>query len=308
MSYNHLDDDTIPILELSMQEKLKWIRKEHFVYYEQAEKCLNKLNWIFEQTLFSDENEFISDMEGLSIIGGTGTGKTSIKNEFKRMHLPEHNPTHETYPVVSCLLKDSITGLKGLYTALLQPFNHPYAKSQTFKMEKVTIAQLEDVLIYTLRQTGTKLYLIDEFQHALGRNKQAILNQLKRTMLVSQVPFIPIGTTEVETILKLDKQLADRCPVRPYSKLDYLKYGLEFRKFIGGYEKKLPFSEPSKLSQKDRSLLIFNKIAFDDCKKKVHSNVANRRGIAKVLKLASYEALRNKHDCIHEEDIQNALI
>ncbi len=304
MSFKHLDKDTIPILEKSLKEKLAWARKKHFVLHEKAEKCLNKLNWVYEQTLYVDDDETLSDMIGLSIIGETGAGKTSIFKEFERMHSPEYNLTQDYYPVVDCMLKDSITGLKGLYSSLLSPFNHPYAKFQALKMGKITIDQLEEALIHTLKQTRTKLYFIDEFQHAFGRNQKAILNQLKRTMLVSQVPFVLVGMPEIETILQLDKQLADRCPVRSYSRLDFLKYGIEFRKFIAGYERKLPFPEPSDLSSKQRARLIFDRISIASTK----NGLVNMRGIAEILKLSSFEALRNKHNCIHEEDIENAQI
>ena len=48
----------------------------------------------------------------------------------------------------------------------------------------------------------TVVVFIDEFQHAMGRNQQAILNQLKRTMLISHVPFVPVGVPNVINILK----------------------------------------------------------------------------------------------------------
>lgn len=73
------------------------------------------------------------------------------------------------------MLKDSITGLKGLYSSLLSGFGHPYADPDSLKYKKITIDQLEEVLIHTLKNTETMLFFTDEFQHARGRNQQAIL-------------------------------------------------------------------------------------------------------------------------------------
>ncbi len=298
MPYNHLDKKTIQLLEKTEQEKKKWIRDFHFVYYEKAKKCLNQLNWIFEQTLYS-ENNHLTDLESISIVGDSGTGKTSITDDFIQSKAPEHLRDHESYPVVKCTLKDSITGLKGLYSSLLSAYNHPYANPDMLRIERITIGQLEDVLIYTLKKTCTKLFFIDEFQHAIGRNQQSLLNQLKRTMLVSQVPFVPVGTLKVEDLLKIDTQLADRCPIKSYSKLEFLSYGVEFREFLAGYEKYLPFPDPSKLSSKDLSYKIFQKIQFP----KPNIGKTNLRHISIFLKKVSFLALNKKHNCILEADI-----
>ncbi len=89
MSYKHLDKKTIPFLEKSIQEKIKWIRDDHFVYHPKAIACMNKLNWLYEQTFFYNDN-LIHDIEGMSIIGYTGAGKSSIINEFCRIHSREN--------------------------------------------------------------------------------------------------------------------------------------------------------------------------------------------------------------------------
>lgn len=306
MPYKHLDKKTIPILEKNIQVKIKWVRKDHFVYHPKAIACLNKFNWIYEQTFFYDDMEDLThDMESISLIGNTGLGKSSIINELRRTHSRQHNPTFEKYPVAYCLLKDSITGLKGLYTSLLSAYAHPYAKADALKMSKVTIGELEDVFIHTLKETGTKLFIIDEFQHTKGRNQRAILNMLKRTMLASQVPFIPVGMPETKLILDMDMQLSNRCPVRPYSHLRFLKFkNDEYRSFLSGYEKFQPFPEPSDLSSKDFANMIFDKVQLP----KPHLGESNRRNIAILIKTASVIALRNKHNRIEEEDLKNAQL
>ncbi len=306
MPYKHLDKTAIPILEKNIQAKIRWVRMDHFVYHPKAIQCLNKLNWIYEQTfVYDDTEDLIHDMEGLSIIGDTGLGKSSIINELRRTHSRQHNPTYEKYPVAYCLLKDSITGLKGLYTSLLSAYGHPLAKEQALKMSNIKISELEDVFIDMLRKTGTKLFIIDEFQHTKGRNQRAILNMLKRTMLASQVPFIPVGMPETKDILDTDMQLSNRCPVRPYSHLKFLTFDDdEYIKFLDGYEKFQPFPEPSDLGSDDFAEIIWNKVEFP----KPYLGMTNRRNIAILIKTASVIALRNNHKRIEEEDLLNAQL
>lgn len=300
MSYKHLNASTIPFVNKPLKEKIRWVRTGHFVYYLKAQKCLEQLKWIFEQSLYFEDDGFPTDLEGLTITGNSGAGKTFIIQEFMRLHSSEHHPTYEGYPVGYCMLKDSITGLKGLYSALLSAYGHPYADSDSLKHKKITIDQLEETLIYILKKTKTRLLFIDEFQHAMGRNQQAILNQLKRTMLISHVPFVPVGVPNVVNILKLDSQLADRCPVKEFSKLDFWRPNKEFRKFLAGYEKYLPFSEPSMLSSKAISLQIFDKVKFFNGEL---VGTTNLRQVVRFLKKVSVRALKNEHNKIWEEDI-----
>ncbi|MFX1384218.1 MAG: TniB family NTP-binding protein [Promethearchaeota archaeon] len=299
MTYTHLNELTIPYLEKSKQEKSEWIITDHFVFYEKARKCLEQLDWIYEQSVYIKNNDFPSDLEGFTVIGDSGAGKTSIIKEFIKIHAPEHHHSYEAYPVAYAMLKDSITGLKGLYSSLLSAFNHPFADPDAFKYKKVTIDQLEEILIYTLKNTKTMLFFIDEFQHASGRNQQAILNQLKRTMLVSRVPFVPVGIPEVEKILHLDQQLADRCPVKNYSKLTNWEFSNEFRRFLAGYEQYLPFPDPSRLSSKSVSELIWNRVKFTNG----GNYVTNLRHLVRYLKKVAVRALRKDFNCITEEII-----
>lgn len=300
MSYRHLNAATTPYVDKPLREKIKWIRSEHFVYYPKAKKCLEQLKWIFEQSLYHEDDDFPYDLEGLTIIGNSGAGKTSIVKEFMRLHSSEHHPTYEGYPVGYCMLKDSITGLKGLYSALLSAYGHPYGDSGILRLKKITIDQLEETLLHILKKTQTRLLFIDEFQHAMGRNQQAILNQLKRSMLVSHVPFVPIGVPFVINILKLDSQLADRCPVRDYSKLDYWGLNNEFRRFLAGYESFLPFSEPSVLSSKDFSQKIYEKVKVIEG---ANAGTTNLRHIVRFLKKVSVRASKMEHKRILEEDL-----
>jgi hypothetical protein len=300
----HLNRETSLLVGKSLQDRIDWARKDHFVYYPKAQACLDQLNWIYEQAALNGR-DFPSDLEGITIIGESGAGKTTIIQEFLRRYPSEHHVTHEGYPVAHCVLKDTVTGLKGLYSAILSAYGHPYADPMSSKIARVTIDQLEEVLIHTLKETKTRLLFLDEFQHASGRNQHAVLNQLKRTMLVSQVPFVPVGTPDIEPVLASDSQLADRCPVREYSTLQYWPFDYEFRRFLAGYEQFMPFPETSGLSSHDSALEIFERVKFSDGP---YRGKTNLRHITRFLKKVAVKALRNKHDKILEEDIHGTSL
>ena len=289
MSGSHLNNETKRIVEGGLEERVRWVQEEHFVYYPKAQACIEELSYLMWQ---QKNKSFPSDLNQFSIIGESGVGKSSIIGEFMQLHPIKHHENYETHPVAYCVLRNAITGLGGLYTALLSAFNHPFANSRINKYRQIKLSELEDALISTLQRAKTKLLFIDEFQHAIGKNQQPLIDQIKRTMLVSQVPFIPIGTPEVENILNLDFQLADRCPVKEYSRLENWEYNEEFQSFLEGYEKFLPFPEPSGVASEELASVIFQKVKFSDVKE------TNLRHITRFMKKVATRALLKNHNKI----------
>jgi len=289
-----LNNETKKIIEGSLEDRMRWIQEDHFVYYPKAQACIEELSYLMWQ---QTNRSFPSDLDQFSIIGESGVGKSSIIREFIQLHPTIHFKDHETYPVAYCILKNSITGLGGLYTALLSAFNHPFANPGINKCQQIKLSEMEDALISTLKRARTKLFFIDEFQHAIGRHQQSLIDQIKRTMLVSQVPFIPIGTPEVENILNLDLQLADRCPIKEYSRLDNWAYNEEFQSFLEGYEKFLPFPEPSGMASEEVASIIFQKVKF------THAKETNLRHITRFMKKVATRALLKNHNKILKDDI-----
>ena len=292
----HLNEETIPIMEKSIEEKIAWVRKDHFVYYPRAMKILDELRWILEQVYYNNDEDFPSKQAGLTIIGDPGTGKTTLFHQFMRILSCKHDPPNDGYPVKYCIMKDSVTGLKGLYSSILSAYDYQYS----FELENMTTTQLEGGLIHILKKSGTKLLFIDEFQHTRGQNLRSILNQLKRTMSISQVSLVLVGTPEMLEILHLDPQLADQCPIKDFSVLGYWHFDEGFRKFLATYEGFLPFPEPSNLSSMDLASEIFEKVKIENGREEE----TNLRRVVIFLKKISVVALKRGHDKIEEEDIR----
>ncbi|HME50654.1 MAG TPA: TniB family NTP-binding protein [Candidatus Lokiarchaeia archaeon] len=272
--YNHLNEETNKIMEIvggleekqSIESKKKWTRQTHFVYHENARLTIDCVNDIFDQvTSVENTNELTEINNSIAIIGGTGTGKTETALEIMRQYPSSFTNERETVPIARAILRDGITGLTGLYYSLLEALGSPYACPPANKRTVIRVAHLESQLLWDVKAAGVKIFIIDEFQHLLGRNQQALVNQLKRTLQYSKIAFIPMGTFAMRELLELDPQLADRCAVKPYTKFHNWKSDKEFLEFLAAYEKYLPFPESSNLNSHNMANKIYEKmIRFED--------------------------------------------
>lgn len=265
MKYSHLNLKTNEVMNASLGDKLTWVANNHFVYYPKATLIIEYLDRIYNE-MIRRKGDFPSDVRGLTIVGDSGTGKTSIIQEFIRLH----NETNDlmnpfNHKIGIAVLESGITGLRGLYSSILQAFGSEYGNMKLVKQWRVRVHDLETVLLDYLRRGRLKMLFIDEFQHTSRlRERTDVIDQLKRTMLVSQVAFIPVGIQQgVKDVVEQDRQLARRCPIKSFSQLDYWTYNEDFRIFLREYEKFLPFPESSDLSSKDLSKLIFGKEKYE---------------------------------------------
>ncbi|MHA2297354.1 MAG: TniB family NTP-binding protein [Candidatus Hodarchaeales archaeon] len=303
--YGHLNHVTVKMLAKPLRQRIKWARDDHFVMYEKARKTVRHLEWIASQPQLGKPN---TDLDSISIIGETGTGKSSIVNYYKYLHgRNTSHPDRESYTVAHCTLPDSDLGSKGLFVSILkaEPFSYPLSEK---RITRYRILALQDECIRLLRKTGVKIFFVDEIQHALGRQVRVTLNSLKRVLLLSGVPLVPVGVEEAFAIMNLDPQLADRCPVKSYSHLQKWRYGKEatvrnrgeFRKFLAGYEMFLPFPEPSNLQSARTAKLIY-RLASGYRSRATSEDGVNTRQVSRLLKAVATSALEEEAECITEE-------
>lgn len=271
MKYNHLNPETNEIIGKSLGDKLTWVANNHFVYYPKATLIIDYLDRIYNE-MIRRKGDFPSDVRGLTIVGDSGTGKTSIIQEFIKLHNETTDPLNPfNHKIGVAVLESGITGLRGLYSSILQAFGSEFGSMELIRRRRIRVQNLEVFLLDYLRRGRLKMLFIDEFQHASRlRERTDVIDQLKRTMLVSQVAFIPVGIQQgVKDVVEQDRQLARRCPIKPFSQLDYWTYNDDFRIFLQEYEKFLPFPESSNLGSKDLSQAIFDKVRYEHPTQKV---------------------------------------
>jgi len=285
-NYDHLNKETKAVMILSLDDKVAWVRKDHFVSYPKAKKILRDLDWIITQP-----QKPYNDLDSITIIGETGVGKTSIVSKFKDLYMKsENNGDYEEHTVAHCVLPDAALGLKGLYISILkaEPFNYPVSED---RLRRRTTHQLEDACIDLLKKTNVRILFVDEIQHALGSKVQTTLNSLKRVLLLSGVPLVPVGTERTKEVLEMDDQLNDRCPVKSYSKLCLWEADDDFRRFLKGYESFLPFPEPSNLHSVQKAMKIFDLVKTND-------EQTNLRRVSRLIKRIAINALYDNQPSI----------
>ncbi|MFX1295807.1 MAG: TniB family NTP-binding protein [Promethearchaeota archaeon] len=267
--YPHLNKETIEILFSDLTTKINWVLKEHFVAYEKAKKILRDLTIIMQQ-----DQKPGNDLFSMLLVGDSGTGKTSIIKCFLNIHQRIiDRGDYSAFPVIHCILSDASHGPKAVYYQILKQFNYPINPN---KIKTIGLTTLENACIGCLRDTEVRVLILDEFQHALGRSEydsQAILNSLKKVLLEAGVPLVPVGTEDALKIIARDNQIAKRCRLRSYSYLKPWKYDDNFKRFLTGYEKFLPFREPSNLALNEMSKMIFN-IAYKQGNYHIASRIA----------------------------------
>ena len=299
MKYKHLNQDTNNIMDKSLSEKIHWARINHFIFHEKAQRSLDELERIY--AAINEDNNFF-DKIGLSIIGNSGTGKTSIFEQFVKQHPVENRISYQEIPVAYCLLKDSVTGTDGLYSSILGAFNHPFGNPKINILQRLKNEDLKDLIIYLMKETHVRIFFLDEFQHLKGKNKTVLLSEIKEIMMASKVCFIPVGMPTCEAIIHSDDDLSRIWLIQDFSKLDF--WTLEdkdstsrFRDFLSKYEQFLPLPEPSYLSSPSISSIIFEKIEKINGKK---TGLTNLRQITRFLKEVSVKALESNVNSITE--------
>lgn len=318
LTYRHLNETTNRAMEGELFEgfrvagvteelrtRMLWSRRKHFAYHPPVQEIIDELEWAFTQIDSLDEGEVV-DLISLAIVAPSGCGKSSIIREFARIHSPVHHPTHEGYPVRHALLKDGDTGLKGLYSALLFPFNHPLSRDEAAP-KGVTVDRYENALLGQMEKAGTRMFFPDEFQHVKGKNMKSLVNQLKHTMDIAQVPFVPTGTPDVRAILHADLQLADRFPVMELEMMSIstTRQARAYQTFLKGYEEFMPLPEPSQLGSVDIATAVFNKVRIPERHNGDNQYVGstNVRRITKFVQRATVTALRQGSENITVEII-----
>ena len=259
--FPHLNAETKAIVNEDLCTRELWNNRPHFVFFDKIPKLLQKLNWIFQQTAMmqSLDPQDLYDIESLTIVGRTGAGKSTLCRYFQGLHSRHQVEEREIIPVVHVKLKSQIAGLTGFYTALLEPYGSPYSNPEyTENIKPLRIAQFHELLKAYIRTAETKIIFIDEFQHIFETKQkrhvynQTIVNHLKLLMEEARVAIIPVGVLSVEAFLASDSQLAGRCPIKEYSRLDYLDFpnldeGIDAKKEMINLKRECPMMPPAEL-------------------------------------------------------------
>jgi Cdc6-like AAA superfamily ATPase len=158
---------------------------------------------------FSDE---IVEPEGLAIVGESGVGKTSSLRSFRLDHMPTHQSDGWRIPLLYASVPPQPTR-RSLAGAMLAALHDPNSEQGTADQK----AQRLEVL---MRGTGTRMVMIDEFQHFYSKDKQKtmydVADWLKRLVDSTRTVLVIAGLPSCMLVVQQNEQLRRRFmnPVR----------------------------------------------------------------------------------------------
>lgn len=149
---------------------------------------------------------------GIAILGESRTGKSRSIEEFQAKHCPTRTEEGVETPVLRVVTPAKPT-TKGLAESLLRAMGDPKADRGTEQAKTARIATL-------MRACGTRMLVIDEFQHFYDRGSEKVIhdvaNWLKNLVDETRVALVVAGLPYCEAVLEQNEQLAGRflAPIR----------------------------------------------------------------------------------------------
>jgi|GEM_PF-6834750 len=169
------------------------------VHHAQYVKAIELFEQVLEARVSDDY------VQGNSVIAPSGSGKTTIAQEFLSNHRPYDGEDRTIIPVLSFSMPTACTG-KGVYQAALSAMGYLHLSG--------TEAHLGEILINMLVACGVKVIVIDEAQHLLhikSAQKQSQSGDcLKALMNEARVSIILMGTSRLRELMNTNEELRSR--------------------------------------------------------------------------------------------------
>ena len=234
----HLHPSTLPLLDLSDEERKGRCRLKRWIPYAGARTAYERM-----EELFNEPKQ--QRPENLLLLAPTGNGKSFVLERFRDNHRPSDNPDGEavTVPVLHTEVPEEPT-LDALRVAILKKMFAPTNPRNNRADRRAEVFEV-------LSRVGVKVLLVDElhnllFASALEREKtlaflRAVGNELR-------INVVAAGTQDARRILQSDAQLLNRFEV---SRLPMWRDCEAFRVLLASFEALLPLRQPSFLGEDD---------------------------------------------------------
>lgn len=237
--------DAREMLDKSQEEKIRFVREDRWLPYQEADRLLGKLESLFKMP---DKIRAAS----MLIVGDSHCGKSSLVRHFRDRHPRTDGMYEASCPVYYLHSCPPEPDEHRLYEEILQDLKIPfrYSDRPSKKLDEVR---------YQFEQIGVRMVILDEMSNALSgsSNKQRVfMNALKNLHNAIQRPVILVGTHEAEFVAHSDRQFQSRFKVEM---LNRWSYGVEFQRFLAKLELTLPFEQSSLLASAKLSQQIFDR-------------------------------------------------
>lgn len=234
---------------MSTEERIRLV-EQIYINYPRLEEVIKMIEHCHQYSKHSAEPEC------LLITGVTGAGKTTLYKRYEQKFPRYITEDGTIVPVLSVAIPVP-SRVKSLVTRLLVTLGDPLAEkgtilNQTFRLKKL------------LKECGTELIIMDEFQHFIDRDSKKILQTvsdwLKDLLNETHIPVVLIGMPYSDQILEANKQLkrrfAARTSLAPFG-WETDEEQEEFRKFLKVLDRRLPLMERSHLADTEIAYRIY---------------------------------------------------
>jgi hypothetical protein len=147
-----------------------------------------------------------AEAEGIAIVGESGTGKTSALDNFRSKHQPFHSESGWNVPILSATVPPQPT-VKTLAGVMLAALMAP-------DWERGTEHEKSKRLRVLMKESGTRMVMIDEFQHFYDKNKQKIMYNVADWLKVliddTHAILVVAGLPSCTSVINQNEQLRRR--------------------------------------------------------------------------------------------------
>lgn len=260
-------------LELTDDERIEKIQKQVWIPYPQAKRVLEEL-----ETLINTPKR--DRMPNMVIVGSTNNGKSTILRRFAERY-PMHVTARSTVMPIVYIQAPISAGHNALYEKILDAVMAPYGINDTSSRK-------ENQAINMLRDLGTKLLIIDEFQdifHAGRDRQQKFLAAVKHLGNELRIPIVAVGVEQVIQVISADPQMANR-----FEPIFLKRWQLDddFRRLLMSIESTLPLMNPSQLHAHQTAALLY----------RMSEGVLGE--LMTIIQRAGVQAIKSKKELIDE--------
>lgn len=182
-------------------ERIAIVRAGTWIPYPLAKKALAQLAYVLNQPSSSR-------MVGLTLVGPTNNGKTTIIREFMESNRRQAAVPEAERPEFLYVETPPVPNISMLYSQILRGVGD-------LKADKGTTNQKLARVLHILPQLRPRMMFLDEIHNVLAgsaKQSEAFLNTLKYLSNQLRLPVVLIGTDAASNVIRTDEQVLSRYP------------------------------------------------------------------------------------------------
>lgn len=241
-SIAHLDDEIVPLLELTTSDRVAACNMDRWIGYTRAQQIMQQLDelLLYPRTL---------RMPNLLIVGQSGNGKSSILERFSHRHPVQVTEAGTPIAPVLHISMPETPDEGEFWSIILWALGMTHAERAPPPIKK---REAKSAMTYA----GIRVLVIDEFNNLTyaGRRAADLLALIKGLSNDLKISVVAAGTQAAINALNSEPQMKSR--FEPAA-LDRWRLNIDYLRFLASYERFLPLAEPSNLASRELATDIY---------------------------------------------------